>query len=139
MINYKIEEVDENYQLCRDNGLTYKVTRLSYRHSTSSDFHRIVIFAFKSKGETEDDILSPVALQYYFENEEHRVIPQRHGHAKSGKTYHRTFESVKNKIKEEITKNSKPKEVVHKILSQKGGIHEINAPGGHVKKKTGSK
>ncbi|XP_062611131.1 uncharacterized protein LOC134272979 isoform X2 [Saccostrea cucullata] len=129
----KIEEVDENDHLSMDKGLTYKVTRLSYRHSASPDFHRIVIFAFKIKGETGLEIVSPLALQYYFENEEHKVIPQPHGNAKNGKTYHRTFQSVKNKIKEEINANSKPKEVVHKIILEKGGIHEINAPGEHVK------
>lgn len=133
MLNDKIEEVDENFQLWCDQGPRYKVTRLSYRHSTSPDFHRIVVFAFKSKNDGEYEVISPTALQYYFEHEEHKVIPRPHGNAKSGKTYHRTFESVKGKIKEEVSKNSKPKEVVHKILSQKGGIHEITSPGEHVK------
>lgn len=85
VINGEIEDVNANFQMSRDEGLTYKVTRRSYRHSTSPDFHRIVIilFAFKSKGETEYGNLSPVALQYYFENEEHKVIPQLHGNAKN--------------------------------------------------------
>ena len=133
IIHDKIEEVDEKCQFSGDDGLVYKVIRLSYRHSASPDFHRIVIYAFKVKDDKEQEIVSPAALQYYFENEEHKVIPKPHGNAKSGKTYHRTFESVKNTIKEEIKTNSKPKDIVHKILSQKGVIHEISAPGEHVK------
>lgn len=40
---------------------------------------------------------------------------------------------MKNKIRNEIDKNCKPKEIVHTILSQQGSIHEITAPGQHVK------
>lgn len=85
IIHDKIEEVDEKCQFSGDDGLVYKVIRLSYRHSASPDFHRIVIYAFKVKDDKEQEIVSPAALQYYFENEEHKVIPKPHGNAKSGK------------------------------------------------------
>lgn len=37
----------------------------------------IVIFAFTYTGDETFEIISPLALQYYFENEEHNVIPRK--------------------------------------------------------------
>lgn len=125
----RITEVDEKDAVCEDQNTSFKVTRLSCRHSSSADFLRIVIFAFKYTGDELFEIISPLALQYYFENEEHKVIPRPHGNSKRGKVFHRTFESVKNKIRNELDKKCKPKEIVHTILSQQGGIHEITAQG----------
>lgn len=50
------------------------------------------------------EIISPLEFQYFFENEEHKVIPRPHGNSKKEKVFHRTFESVKNKIRNESTK-----------------------------------
>lgn len=74
-----------------------------------------------------------LALQYNFEYDEHKVIPRPHGNHKKGKVFHKTFESVKNKIRNELDKKSKPTERGHTMLSQQGGIHEITTLGQHVK------
>lgn len=79
-----------------------------------------------------------LAVQYNFENEKHKVIPRPHGNHKEGKVFQRTFESVKNKIRNELDKKSKPTEIGHTILSQQGGIHEITTPGQHVKNRQAS-
>lgn len=104
LLEERITEVDEMDAVCEDQntGTSFKVTRLSYRHSSSADFHRIVIFAFKYTGNEMFEIISPLALQYYFENEEHKVIPRPHGNHKKGKVFQRTFKSVKNKIRNEL-------------------------------------
>lgn len=51
LLEERIAEVDEKDAVCEDQNTSFKVTRLSYRHSSSADFQRIVIFAFKYTGD----------------------------------------------------------------------------------------
>lgn len=107
-----------------------KVKRLSYRHSTSTDFHRIIMYVNLHNG-VGDHEHSIACLQYFFENEEHSVSVPAHKSSKTDIPFHRTFESTKAAIKTNISKQKKisPAETVHGLLEEKGGLYNIQAPG----------
>uniref|UniRef100_K1R3Y3 Uncharacterized protein n=1 Tax=Magallana gigas TaxID=29159 RepID=K1R3Y3_MAGGI len=66
----------------------------------------IVIFAFKYTGDEMFEIISPLALQYYFENEEHNVIPPPNGNSKKGKFLRNTGSLKPDPITRDKLKNS---------------------------------
>ena len=73
-------------------------------------------------------------MQYYFDNGEHDIIvKQPHGNSKRKKSPHRrSKESLKEKIK-----NSKygPRDTVHKLLKDAGGILQTHSPSDFPKKR----
>ena len=109
---------------------TIKVTRLSYINSAATDFHRIVLFI--SHYDEYQELKSYAACQYFFEGPERMIQPKSHASSKSGKIYHRTFESTKDIIKKNAN-SKKAKQIVHDILEEKGGVQEIKAPGEHAR------
>ena len=129
---FRLEDNNIMDSTCDEFGKTniVKVTRMSYIHSTSKDFHRIVIFV--SKKDNSGTVITHAACQYFFEDVEHNIEVAPHGRSKKNKPFYRTFESTKDSIKENLG-IKKPKQLVHDILSEKGGISNISAPGEHAR------
>ena len=91
----------------------------------------VIIYVDKHDGIISDKTKKAV-VQYYFEGDEHAITVSCHGNARKNiAPYHRTFESVKERIKEDVKGKQRPKSIVHNILEEKGGIQNIQAPGEH--------
>ena len=95
-----------------------KVTRYIHYLRNSPDFHRVAVFINES---------SYIFKQYYFDDGEHDIIvEQPHGNSKiNTRPHRRSKESLKEKMK-----NSKygPKETVHRLLEDAGGILQVHSP-----------
>ena len=127
-------EYNLSNEQCYGDSAFIKTKRLSYKHSTSQDFHRVILFVWLHNG-VDEEIHKVAFLQYFFEGEEHAVKAPPHGNSKTSVPFHRTCESTKNAIKSQITgqKFVSPKNTVHEILKERGGIENIQLPGEHVR------
>ncbi|XP_045215979.2 uncharacterized protein LOC123566159 [Mercenaria mercenaria] len=107
-----------------------KTRRMSFRHSSSPDFHRIVLYIWVHNG-VNDAVHNIALVQYFFEGCIHPVTVPPHGNSKKGQPFHRTSESTKQAIKNKIKKERyvSPKNTVHDILNRKGGMENLQSPG----------
>ena len=111
-----------------------RTKRLSFKHSTSHDFHRVILFVWLHNG--VDETLHELGfIQYFFDQDEHLVNAPPHGNSKTSIPFHRTCESTKTAIRNQITGQNfiSPKAAVHQILKERGGMENIKMPGEHAR------
>ena len=71
-------------------------------------------------------------MQYNFTKGKRTLQPQSHGNSKSGKAFLPTQKSTKEEIKK-LSQASRPKEVFHRIIEEKGGVRHLSFPGEHAR------
>ena len=98
------------------------VKRFTYVHKKYSDFHKVMIIAWKK----ETDLpCSLVYVQYYFERGEHDIdFSYVHGNSKTQKTFCQTTYSVKENIKSYSKEGFKGKTVLKKMNQSIGGFEK---------------
>ena len=74
------------------------------------------------------DQLNRAFVQYSFTGHPHSVISKPHGNSKSSLPFIRTTPSTLGKLKESCKKKS-PKELIHSITKEKGGIQKLKTAG----------
>ena len=74
------------------------------------------------------DQLNRAFVQYSFTGHPHSVISKPHGNSKSSLPFIRTTPSTLGKLKESCKKKS-PKELIHSIIKEKGGIQKLKTAG----------
>ena len=74
------------------------------------------------------DQLNRAFVQYSFTGHPHSVISKPHGNSKSSLPFIRTTPSTLGKLKESCKKKS-PKELIHSITKEKGGIQKLKTVG----------
>ena len=116
----------------KEPGSDFQLIRHFYRNDSSKDFHRVIVVLQSLRDKT---IHTLCLVQYYFDNEEHSIEVKPHGNSKTPKSYMRTQDSVKDRIRGLIPFQS-PKEVVHTVLESIGGTEKIKSCGEKVRDRT---
>ena len=113
-VNSSLEKADATNM--NNSNLIY-VQRRIYYNVDPRDFHKVLISVQN---------YSVVCLQYYFDDEEHEVIPTNpHGNSKSIQPYVRTKKSVH----EDIKKSEKTaKDTISTMYNEAGGSAGIKGP-----------
>jgi len=67
-------------------------------------------------------------VQYCFTKGNRDLKAKPHGNSKSGKVFYPTQKSTKEEIKK-LAQSSKPRDVFHKTIEEKGGVRQLSFPG----------
>jgi hypothetical protein len=110
-------------------GTTYEVKRYQFKHSVHTDLLRIIIRVIDQKGGE----IKVAFVQYYFSQGEHEVTLRPHGNSKGKRPYIRTQYSTGSRVQELASAGQKPKQILHEILEEQGGLEQVRSSGHMVK------
>ena len=101
----------------------YFVKTTYWTHRKYTDFKRKTVEVTNWKNEVE-----PLGMvQYYFEDEPHKVSPKKHGNTKGNKRFYPTSRSTKNNIIKRVRSCQGPTKIYDRAFEEAGGMMAVKA------------